>query len=161
RCGSTQRLLFSRPAGAFAIIENTTSRKVRKCCPVAVLLRPVTPEPLFWRALMFTLFPTPHLGRRDLLASLGAAAGGFLFAEAVGADANPGAAVPDGSSSIRIRSLKATSVRGHIFVKIDTNQGVFGWGETAGLEPKAATALLQSLFELLDGENPTRIEYLW
>jgi galactonate dehydratase len=30
-----------------------------------------------------------------------------------------------------------------------------------GLEPAVAAALAQSLFELLDGENPTRIEHLW
>jgi galactonate dehydratase len=30
-----------------------------------------------------------------------------------------------------------------------------------GLEPKVACALAHSLFELLDGENPTRVEHLW
>src|SRR5262249_24228148 len=38
---------------------------------------------------------------------------------------------------------------------------VTGWGEISALEPATAEALARSLFELLDGENPTRIEYLW
>jgi galactonate dehydratase len=38
---------------------------------------------------------------------------------------------------------------------------VSGWGEVTGLEPKVACALAESLFELLDGENPTRVEHLW
>lgn len=36
-----------------------------------------------------------------------------------------------------------------------------GWGEIDQLEPNVAIALAKALFELLDGENPTRIEHLW
>ncbi len=46
-------------------------------------------------------------------------------------------------------------------MRVDTNHGISGWGEITGLEPKVAAALAESLFELLDGENPTRIEHLW
>jgi len=38
---------------------------------------------------------------------------------------------------------------------------VTGWGEIDQLEPQVAAALARSLYELLDGENPTRIEHLW
>ena len=48
-----------------------------------------------------------------------------------------------------------------VFVRVDTNHGITGWGEITGLEPKVGAALAESLFELLDGENPTRIEHLW
>src|SRR5207249_4737279 len=57
--------------------------------------------------------------------------------------------------------IKTIAVRGYLFIKIETNHGLFGWGETAGIEPKVGEALAKSLFALLDGENPTRIEYLW
>jgi galactonate dehydratase len=48
-----------------------------------------------------------------------------------------------------------------VFLKLETNLGVTGWGEIDQLETKVAATLARSLFELLDGENPTRIEYLW
>src|SRR5262245_3600488 len=38
---------------------------------------------------------------------------------------------------------------------------VTGWGEVTGLEPRVACALAESLAELLVGENPTWVEFLW
>ena len=46
-------------------------------------------------------------------------------------------------------------------MRIDTNAKITGWGEVTGSNPNVAVVLAQSLFELLDGENPTRIEHLW
>ena len=43
----------------------------------------------------------------------------------------------------------------------ETNHGVTGWGEIDQFEPYVAAALAKSLFEWIDGENPTRIEHLW
>jgi galactonate dehydratase len=104
----------------------------------------------------------PDLGRRKLLASLGAAAGGMLLAETPNLAAEgPGTEVEDRGSSIRIASLRAFPVGPKVYVKIETNHQVAGWGEITGLEPKVAAALAASLFELLEGENPTRIEHLW
>ena len=98
--------------------------------------------------------------RRELLTTAAAfALGGRLLAETPGP--NPAADVEDRGSSIRINGLKTTIVGPKIFAKIETNQKIFGWGEISGIEPKAGVALATSLFELLDGENPTRIEYLW
>lgn len=100
--------------------------------------------------------------RRQLLTSFGAlAAGQLLLADAVGAQDNPAAQAADRTSSIRIKSLTATPVGPKVFLKIETNHGVTGWGEIDQLEPQVAAALARSMFELLDGENPTRIEYLW
>ena len=48
-----------------------------------------------------------------------------------------------------------------VYVKIETNHGITGWGEINGLDPTGAEPLAESLFELIDGENPTRIEHLW
>ena len=46
-------------------------------------------------------------------------------------------------------------------MKIETNHGVVGWGDIKGVDPRVAKPLAESLFELIDGENPTRIEHLW
>jgi galactonate dehydratase len=102
---------------------------------------------------------TPN--RRELLESVGlaAAAGGLLLAGT--AHAGPGTDVEDRTTSIKITALKATPVGPKAYVKIETNHKITGWGEVTGLEPKVASALAESLFELLDGENPTRVEYLW
>jgi galactonate dehydratase len=74
---------------------------------------------------------------------------------------NPAANVADRSSTIRIKSLTTFPLGPKVFVKIETNHGVTGWGEIDQLEPVTAAALAKSLFELLDNENPTRIEHLW
>jgi galactonate dehydratase len=104
-----------------------------------------------------------HLGRRELFASLGAAAGAALVCDLAAAmdDNAPGSQVEDRTSSIRISALRAFPVGPKVYVKVETNHGIAGWGEITGLEPTVAAVLAQSLFELLDGENPTRIEHLW
>ncbi len=103
-----------------------------------------------------------RLGRRDLIASLGAtAAGALLLDHAVAQEKNPAANVGDRTSSIKIIRLRGFPVGPKAYLKIETNHGITGWGEVTGLEPKVAVALAESLFELLDGENPTRIEHLW
>jgi galactonate dehydratase len=100
------------------------------------------------------------MDRRALLGTVGAvAAGSMAFDAAFGA--GPAVKVEDRSSSIRIKALKATPAGPKAYVKIETNHKITGWGEVTGLEPHVACALAHSLFELLDGENPTRIEHLW
>jgi galactonate dehydratase len=103
-----------------------------------------------------------HLSRRELFTTAGAAAAGLaLLDEAVGADDNPAAQVQDRSSSLRITGMKTYWVGPVVYVKIETNHGIFGWGDLKGVDPRVSRVLVQSLFELLDGENPTRIEHLW
>lgn len=93
---------------------------------------------------------------------MGAVATGQAFLEEnVRAADNPAGQVADRSSSIRIKSLKATPAGSKVFLKIETNHGITGWGEIDQLETRVAAALANALFQLLDGENPTRIEYLW
>ena len=55
---------------------------------------------------------------------------------------NPAAQVGDRSSSIRITRLTATWVNPCVFVKIETNHGIVGWGEAfaQGLEPPEIAA---------------------
>ena len=109
--------------------------------------------------------PTPPLSpgfsRRDALASASLAAAGLaLLQDAISAD-NPAAQVADNGSSIKISSLKAFRVGTKAYIKIETTPKFTGWGEVTGLDPDVACLLAQSLYELLDGENPTRIEHLW
>lgn len=109
--------------------------------------------------------------RREVLASMGALAAGclagnafrgeFSDALAIGGQNNPGVAVADRTSSIKLTKLTATPVARKVFLKLETNHGVTGWGEIDQLETQTAATLVRSLFELLDGENPTRIEHLW
>src|SRR4051812_16069888 len=104
----------------------------------------------------------PPLTRRGWLSTAGAGppAGGFLDGPAARGD-SPAAQVVDRASSIKITGLRATPLGERAFVKIETNHKIAGWGEVARIEPVVAAALAHSLFELLDGENPTRIEHLW
>ncbi len=103
--------------------------------------------------------------RRAWLASLGLSTSAYAAAKslAYGDDdpGNPAANVADRSSMIRITRLTATPVLRKVFLKLETNVGVTGWGEIDQLEPNVAAELARSLYELIDGENPTRIEYLW
>jgi len=106
--------------------------------------------------------PDSGLTRREVIAGGTLAAAGFLMAqEATSADNDPGVQAADRGSNIKITALKAFPTGAKCFVRIDTNQNVRGWGEVTGSEPKVAGALAESFFEILDGENPTRVEHLW
>ncbi|MBM81312.1 MAG: hypothetical protein CMJ78_12075 [Planctomycetaceae bacterium] len=98
------------------------------------------------------------LGRRELLAGVGTAAAMALVQNSVADENNPATQVADRSSSIRITGMKLYWVGPVVYVKIETNHGISGWGDLKGVDPRPAKVLAQSLFELIDGENPTRIE---
>jgi galactonate dehydratase len=103
--------------------------------------------------------PQEPLDRRELLGAVGAV--GALAAADAAFGAGPAAKAEDRTSSLRLTGLRGTVVGPKAYLKLETNHKVTGWGEVTGLEPKVAVALAESLFELLDGENPTRIEHLW
>ena len=111
---------------------------------------------------MSTNHPSEVLSRRQFLLTTSAAVAGMsLVNAAVGEDKTPGAQVADSGSSIRITGLKTYWVGPVVYVKIETNHGISGWGDLKGVDPRPAQVLVESLFELLDGENPTRVEHLW
>jgi galactonate dehydratase len=99
--------------------------------------------------------------RHYLKTSAALAAGAAFLNEAVRAQENPAANVADRASTIRITGLRTFWVGPHVFVRIATNHGVVGWGDIKAVDPRVAKPLAEALFELIDGENPTRIEYLW
>ena len=102
------------------------------------------------------------LTRRNCLSTLAAvSAGQAVLNEVVGDEANPAAQVGDRTTTIKITALRASWVGAHVFVKIETNHGIVGWGDLKGVDPRISKPLAESLFQLLDGENPTRIEHLW
>ena len=102
------------------------------------------------------------VGRREWLQSLGGAAAGIAWVQqAVAQEQVPGNQVVDRASSLRITGLKTYWVGPIVYVKIETNQGIFGWGDLKGTDVRVGKVLVESLFELLEGENPTRIEHLW
>ena len=103
-----------------------------------------------------------NFNRRQLFASLGAAAAGHaLLADTVAAENSPAAQVGDRTTTLRITGLRATWVNPCVFIRIETNHGIVGWGDIKGVDPRVAKPLVESLYQLIDGENPTRIEHLW
>lgn len=106
--------------------------------------------------------PKLSLRRRELIRGVGVAAAGMAFLDAAVAQENkPGTQVEDRASSIRITGMKLYWVGPVVYLKLETNHGIVGWGDIKGVDPRVSRVLAQSLFELIDGENPTRIEYLW
>ncbi len=90
------------------------------------------------------------------------------------AGAQGGAVVRDGpfrdvGSKVRITGMKAIGVsltpqsdRPYVFVKLETNQGLVGWGE-ATLEGKAAAAMacVNDFSQHILGSDPIQVEHLW
>ncbi len=111
---------------------------------------------------MSTSFRTDGLNRRDLFGAVSAAAFGYaMLQDSTGCADNAAANVEDRGAKLKISALKGFRVGTKAFIKIETDAKITGWGEVTGLDPTVAVALAQSLYELLDGENPTRIEHLW
>jgi galactonate dehydratase len=81
--------------------------------------------------------------------------------DAMSAERNPAMTVADKTSSIRITGYKAWWINPVVYLRIDTNHGVSGWGEIKATDLRVALPLLASLSELFVDENPTRIEHLW
>jgi galactonate dehydratase len=79
------------------------------------------------------------------------------------------AAFADVSSGIKITGLKVFGVsltpnsdRPYVFVKIETNQGLIGWGEGT-LEGKAGAvmACVNDFRDFLIGADPMQVEHIW
>ena len=102
-----------------------------------------------------------NVSRRRLLGSASAAIGTLLAGERVASGVEQPGSVEDRGANLRITALRGFRVGTKAYVKVATNRQLTGWGEETGLDPDAAVTLAHSLFELLDGENPTRVEHLW
>ncbi len=103
-----------------------------------------------------------RIPRRKLLESAGLVlAGTTLLNEQVNGQNNPAESVPDRTTSIRISKVTPNICRDRVYLRIDTNHGISGWGEIKGVIPSVAAALAKSMSEFLIGQNPTRIEHIW
>ena len=99
-------------------------------------------------------------GRRAFLAALtatGAAAASPLEGYAQAVDRAPKASAP---SALRITDVTCAYVRGSLFVKINTNQGIWGCGE--GVDAIGGTYhLVQSIGRRLNGQHPLNVHRLF
>ncbi|MBD2844133.1 galactonate dehydratase [Paenibacillus sp. IB182496] len=48
-----------------------------------------------------------------------------------------------------------------VFVKIETDEGLVGYGEGTNFSPNAVTGMIEDLKPYVIGQDPRRIEYLW
>ena len=88
------------------------------------------------------------VNRRDVLAIAGAASAGMLMAEEAAGAQNPAANVRDRASTLRITGLQATPTGSKVYVKIETNHKISGWGEITGLVPHVAAELARSMLDV-------------
>lgn len=126
---------------------------------------------------MKSFLPKPGFHRRDFFSA--SALGACACALAPQSASNPGGAkVPLGAealfplgSKLRITNVKTFGVtlptpeqrdRPYVFVKLETNEGVYGWGEGT-LEGKAAAtiACIEDFKEFLIGADPMPVEHHW
>ena len=100
--------------------------------------------------------------RRHFLMTTGLAAGA---AAGAAAGSQPAAPPARGRPEIRITDIKTFLVglgRNHIFVKVETDQGIHGIGEAYSCGPDQATvAAIADFKEWLVGQDPRNIEHLW
>ncbi len=82
--------------------------------------------------------PGAGLTRREALATGISAAGLAMLNDIFAAENNPAEIVADRASTIRITKLTARWVNPNVFIKIETNHGVTGWGEIKGVDPRVA-----------------------
>lgn len=75
----------------------------------------------------------------------------------------------DVNTNLRVTNMKVFGVtltrdsdRPYVFVKLETNQGIVGWGE-ATLEGKAGAAMacVQDFHDFVVGQDPLQVEHLW
>ncbi len=104
-------------------------------------------------------------------ATAGAALGAKRGSVISGCGCSPAvaASIADGTGKIRVTGFKTYGVtweddsdRPYVFVKIETDQGIVGWGE-ATLEGKAGAVLqtIDDLKEFFVGQDPMRVEHIW
>jgi galactonate dehydratase len=96
-----------------------------------------------------------------LLAVAGGVAGALAMADMARAADEAVPKAEDRLTAVKITAVHGIPVGPKAYIKVETSHGVTGWGEVTGSEPKVASALAESLAELLVGENPTRVEHLW
>lgn len=58
--------------------------------------------------------------------------------------------------------VMASPGRDYVFIKITTDEGLFGWGEgTLEMKQRTVVAAVQDLEGFILGQDPTRVDFLW
>src|SRR5689334_705590 len=58
--------------------------------------------------------------------------------------------------------VMASPGRDYLFVKVETDEGIYGWGEgTLEMKCQTVAAAVRELAQFVLGEDPTRVDYLW
>src|ERR1700734_4471978 len=92
-----------------------------------------------------------------------------FIAQSTGEQAARAEALRDLSSGLKVTNLKVFGVsltpdsdRPYVFVKLETNQGLVGWGEGT-LEGKAQAAMscIQDFRDFVVGKDPMQVEHHW
>lgn len=61
-----------------------------------------------------------------------------------------------------MKITNVTCIRANgVFVKIETDEGITGYGEGSNFTPLAVIGMVEELKPYILGEDPHRIEYLW
>ncbi len=101
--------------------------------------------------------------RRHFLMSTGVATAGVGTLGAAAGQQAPG--LTAGRPEIRITDVKTYLVglgRNHLFIKVETDQGIHGIGEAYSCGPDQATvAAVHDFKDWLVGQDPRNIEHLW
>jgi galactonate dehydratase len=101
--------------------------------------------------------------RRHFLMSTGVATAGVGTLGAAAGQQAPG--LPAGRPEIRITDVRTFLVgmgRNHLFIKVETDQGIHGIGEAYSCGPDQATvAAVHDFKDWLVGQDPRNIEHLW
>ena len=109
------------------------------------------------------------LGRRSTAAGLPSNCGCALQIQTSKTLPPGGEAFKDTGSKLRITGMKVfgvsltpTSDRPYVFCKLETNQGIVGWGEGT-LEGKAGAtmACIEDFKEFVVGADPMQVEHIW
>jgi galactonate dehydratase len=95
----------------------------------------------------------------------------FLHTAAIGLQAQAAAAAQSGPRYSGKPELKITDIQSFLvstqgrnlcFVKVLTDQGIYGWGEAYSVGPDEATvATIRDFKSWLIGKDPRNVEYLW
>ena len=111
--------------------------------------------------------PKTGMDRRTLFKTVAGggftlAAGRAAWAAEAGAQAPGPAAGTAKGLGMRIKSVETILTGGEVFVRIETDAGIVGYGDaTNNFLPYGAEGTIKDLIPYLLGEDPERIEYLW
>ncbi len=106
--------------------------------------------------------PIDTAQRRAFLATLTSSGVGLAFAPMTAYGAVPAAQPKTGyPDDITITDVKTYILGRCIFVKVETNTGISGWGESSPNSREIMRSFIEDLKRFVIGQNPFNTEYIW